>query len=155
MVIAESARDETIVKTKRIDGDTHFNLTFDYKELKDLLPRHRMPEAQDMMWRDGERFANPNGVRVEVDGPVGPRPSTAPIKGDPTRDPDARVEQIDKLGFDMQVQICSTAMPAPLRPGGQAAVAEAGPGAAVQQRIRQVPGYPPGSIHLPRHRALG
>ena len=72
MVIAESTRDETIVKTKRIDGDTHFNLTFDYKELKDLLPRHRMPEAQDMMWRDGERFANPNGVRVEVDGPVGP-----------------------------------------------------------------------------------
>ena len=49
-------------------------------------------------------------------GRSGRRPSTAPIKGDPTRDPDARVEQIDKLGFDMQVQICSTAMPAPLRP---------------------------------------
>ncbi len=115
MVIAES-RSESAVKTKRIDGDTHYNLTLDYKELKDLLPRDRMPEAQDMMWRDGERFANPNGVRAEVNGPVGPRPSTVPTEGDPTRDPDARVLQIDKLGFDMQILICSTAMPAPLRP---------------------------------------
>ena len=115
MVIAES-RSEAGVKTKRIDGDTHYNLTLDYKELKDLLPRGRMPEAQDMMWRDGERFANPNGVRAEVNGPVGPRPSDAPTAGDPTRDPDARVLQIDKLGFDMQILICSTAMPAPLRP---------------------------------------
>ena len=115
-MVIEATRPESAVKTKRIDGDTHYNLTVDYKELKDLLPRQRMPEAQDMMWRDGERFANPNGVRVEVNGPVGPRPSTAPTEGDPTRDPDARCDQIDKLGFDMQVLICSTAMPAPLRP---------------------------------------
>ena len=115
-MVVQEAKPETRVKTLKIDGDTHYNLTFDYKQLKDLLPRQRMAEAQDMMWRDGERFANPNGVRVEVDGPVGPRPSNAPTLGDPTRDPDARVEQIHKLGFDMQVLICSTAMPAPLRP---------------------------------------
>ncbi len=115
MVIAENPA-ESAVKTKRIDGDTHYNLTLDYKELKDLIPNGRMPALQDMMWRDGERFANPNGVRVEVDGPVGPRPSNAPTEGDPTSDPDARVKQIDKLGFDMQVLICSTAMPSPLRP---------------------------------------
>lgn len=115
-MVATDTRRESEVRTKRIDGDTHFNLTIDYKELRDVLPRGQMQQVQDMMWRDGERFANPNGVRAEVDGPVGPRPSTAPIAGDPTRDPDARVEQIRKLGFDMQVLICSTAMPAPLRP---------------------------------------
>ncbi|HLF78316.1 MAG TPA: amidohydrolase family protein [Dehalococcoidia bacterium] len=118
MVISEARRGSE-VRTKRIDGDTHYNLTLDYKELRDLLPRSQMREAQDMMWRDGERFANPNGVRADVGGRVGgfgggtPDASTA---GDPTRDPDARVIQIDKLGFDMQILICSTAMPSPLRP---------------------------------------
>lgn len=116
MVISEAARSEAEVKTKRIDGDTHYNLTLDYKALRGLLPKSRLREAEDMMWRDAERFANPNGVRAEVNGPVGPRPSNAPTEGDPTRDPDARVLQIDKLGFDMQILICSTAMPSPLRP---------------------------------------
>lgn len=116
MVISEATRNESGVRTKRIDGDTHYTLTLDYKQLKDLLPRQRLPQAQDMMWRDAERFANPNAVRQDVGGKVGPMPSKAPTAGDPTRDPDARVEQIHKLGFDMQVLICNTAMPAPLRP---------------------------------------
>src|SRR5690606_21610320 len=93
LVIAE--RPDARAKTKKIDGDTHYNLTLDYKALKDLLPQAQLAQARDMMWRDAERFANPNGVRAEVDGPVGPRPSTAPTAGDPTRDPDARVEQIN------------------------------------------------------------
>src|SRR5690606_31061788 len=101
MVIAE--RPEAEVKTKRIDGDTHFNITVDWKELKDLLPASRMPQAMDMMWRDAERFSNPNGVRIEVGSRTGLQPPPKPAEGDPTRDPDARVEQVRKLGFDMQV----------------------------------------------------
>ena len=107
------------VRTKRIDGDTHFNLTLDFKELQDLLPRTRLREAQDMMWRDGERFANPGGVRVEVGGRTtgfGSSAAAGVIEGDPSYDPDARVKQIEKLGFDMSMLICNSAMPAPLRP---------------------------------------
>lgn len=114
MVISEATREEVARKTLRIDGDTHFNLTIDYKELRDLLPRAHMAELDDMMWRDAERFANPNGLRAEIGGRAGPPPP--PSAGDPTRDPDARVEQIKKLGFDMGVLICNTAMPSPLRP---------------------------------------
>jgi predicted TIM-barrel fold metal-dependent hydrolase len=117
MVVSEYQRSEIETKTKRIDGDTHYTLTLDFKELRDLLPKSKMAEAQDMMWRDGERFANPNGVRADVGGRVdarGARPAST--EGDPTRNPDARVEQIKKLGFDMGVLILNTAMPAPLRP---------------------------------------
>ena len=118
MVISES-RNESKVMTQRIDGDKHFTLTVDYKELKDLLPRGRLPEVQDMMWRDGERFANPAAVRVEVGGRttgLGGSAPAGPSEGDPTRDPDARVEQIKKLGFDTQILICNSVMPSPLRP---------------------------------------
>lgn len=113
MVVSEATRAGVTRKTLRIDGDTHFNLTIDYKELRDLLPRTHRAELDDMMWRDAERFANPNGVRAEVGGRAAPPP---PAAGDPTRDPDARVEQIKKLGFDMAVLICNSAMPSPLRP---------------------------------------
>lgn len=116
MVISEYTRSEVEAKTKRIDGDTHYTLTLDFKQLQDLLPRARMAEAQDMMWRDGERFANPNGVRADVGGRVGNVGAPKSTEGDPTRNPDARVEQIKKLGFDYGVLICNTAMPAPLRP---------------------------------------
>lgn len=93
-------------KTKRIDGDTHFNHTIDFKELKGLLPRAQQRQAEDMMWRDAERFAPPP---PRPDGGASDRP-------DPTRDPEARLLEMDRLGFDMQVLITQNAMPTPLRP---------------------------------------
>ena len=56
----------TAVKTKKIDADTHFNLTVDWKNLRDFLPRGQANEALDMMTRDGWRFADPRGARAEL-----------------------------------------------------------------------------------------
>ena len=58
MVIATPEATSAKVRTQRIDGDTHFSIPVDYNVLKDLLPRSKHAEAQDMMWRDGLRFAN-------------------------------------------------------------------------------------------------
>jgi aminocarboxymuconate-semialdehyde decarboxylase len=102
----------TQVQTKKIDADTHFTLSVDYQDLKDLLPRSRISEAQDMMWRDAERFANPNGVRATLTGARAGRETA----GDPGFDPEARIVEMDRLGFDMQVLNTQRAMPAPLRP---------------------------------------
>ena len=99
-------------KTKRIDADTHFTLPIDYKDLKDLLPRSQQAEAFDMMWRDAERWANPNGVRAELTHEAG-RGRGA---GDPAVDAEARIVEMEKLGFDMQVLNTQRALPAPLRP---------------------------------------
>src|SRR5437763_1434461 len=110
----------TAVATKKIDADTHFNLTVDFKNLKDLLSRGQMKEADDMMWRDGERFADPRGVRIETQkrqaagGAAGPqRQSNA---GNFEYDPEARIKEMDKMGFNMQVLITQTALPQPLKP---------------------------------------
>jgi predicted TIM-barrel fold metal-dependent hydrolase len=107
------------VKTRKIDADTHFNLTVDYKELRDLLPRRQVRQAEDMMWRDAERFVDPHGVRAaarqrprageQARGSGADRP-------DPSRDPEARIKEIERLGFDMQVLITQTVLPSPLRP---------------------------------------
>ena len=61
----ESERSEG-VRTKRIDGDSHFSHTIDNQNLRNLLPRQRVREAEDMMWRDAERFVDPTGFRVAV-----------------------------------------------------------------------------------------
>ena len=101
----------TEVRTKRIDADTHFNLSVDYKDLKDLLPRAQQRELQDMMWRDAERMLDPDAVRGELPG-AGARPDEQ--SGDPEWDAEARIEKMDELGFDMQVLNTQRAMPAPL-----------------------------------------
>ena len=118
-MVTTTKANATKTRTKRIDGDTHFNLTVDFKELQDLLPRTQVLEARDMMWRDGERFANPAGVRADVGGRTaagGGASAPSSTAGDPTRDPEARIKQVEKLGFDMTMLICSSAMPSPLRP---------------------------------------
>ena len=105
------------VKTKKIDADTHFTLDIDYQKLKDLLPRSKVAEAQDMMWRDAERFADPNGVRATLTSRDGGRPGgRGDAAPDPARDPEARIAEMDRLGFDMQVLNTQRALPAPLRP---------------------------------------
>jgi aminocarboxymuconate-semialdehyde decarboxylase len=98
----------TEIATRKIDGDTHFTHTIDFADLKELLPRSAQSEAADMMWRDGERFANPPG------GGFGGRRNEGP---DPSRDAEVRLKEMDRLGFDMQVLITQNAMPTPLRPG--------------------------------------
>ena len=107
----------TQAKTKKIDADTHFTLDIDYQKLKDLLPRSQVAEAQDMMWRDAERFADPNGVRATLTSRDGGRPGgRGDAAPDPARDPEARIAEMDRLGFDMQVLNTQRALPAPLRP---------------------------------------
>ena len=113
MAIAVKSEPIDGVKTKRIDGDSHFSHTIDNQDLRNLLPRQRVREAEDMMWRDAERFVNPTGFRVSVGRekarPVSDRP-------DPQRDPEARLVEMDRLAFDMQVLITQNALPSPLRP---------------------------------------
>ena len=117
MVIATPEAARAGVRTKRIDGDTHFAVPVDYNDLKGVLPKSRHAEAQDMMWRDGLRFANPQGVRDSLGQRVtGGPPATR--RGD-DRDPVAivqeRIEAMNRLGFDTQVVLTQSAMPSPLR----------------------------------------
>ena len=111
---------ETRTKTKKIDADTHFNLTVDWQDLRDLLPRNALESAERMVWTEAERYVNPQGIRAGF-GLAPTRPGSnggaAPGAPNPERDAEARLAEMDKLGFDMQVLITQTAMPAPLRPG--------------------------------------
>ena len=105
----------TEVRTKRIDADTHYNLTVNYKDLKGLLPRDRNAELQATMWLDAERMVDADTVRAELTG--GDSRSGGPA-GDPSWDPEARILEMDRLGFDMQVLNTQRAMPAPLVASG-------------------------------------
>ncbi|MEA2639660.1 MAG: hypothetical protein QOF51_1054 [Chloroflexota bacterium] len=100
-------------RTRRIDGDSHFTHTVNYQDLKALLPRAQLREAQDMMWRDAERFANPSAFRIAAGRDKPRAKSDSP---DPQVDPEARLEAMDRLGFDTQVLMTQDAMPSPLRP---------------------------------------
>ena len=140
-------------KVKKIDGDTHFFYSPDFKALRELLPPSKQSRLGDMMWRDAERFANPNGVRVEITGEGAGSRNGAP---DPARDPEARLKEMDRLGFDMQVldhAECPAIAPAPgLR---QASMASNGPRSALQQ-FRSRPTEPlPRPLHPDGDRALG
>ena len=106
----------TATRTLKIDADTHFNLTVDYQQLRDLLPRSQLREAEDMMWRDAERFVDPRGFSSRVLGRNGRGSSSS--EGDPSRDPEARLREMDKLGFDMQLLNTQRALPTPLEPPG-------------------------------------
>jgi aminocarboxymuconate-semialdehyde decarboxylase len=112
----------TVVKTKRIDADTHFNLTIDYKNMRDILSRGQQKEMEDMMWQDGWRFADPRGARSELQrrqASSGGRASAGPARfegADPERDPEARIQAMERMGFDMQILITQTVLPAPLKP---------------------------------------
>jgi predicted TIM-barrel fold metal-dependent hydrolase len=99
-------------KTKRIDGDTHFSHTLDFQDLRNMVPASVIPELRDMMWRDAERFANPSGMRIAAGRD---RASARSERPDPSSDPEARVEAMDRLGFDMQVLITQNVLPWPLR----------------------------------------
>ena len=107
-------------RTRIIDADTHFTLTIDYQQLRGLLPKAQLKEAQDMMWRDAERFADPQGVTARVQGRDGGRATRSP-QGDPSRDPEARIKEMDQRGFDMQLLNTQRALPTPLQPPGRPA----------------------------------
>ncbi len=102
-------------KTRKIDADTHYTLTIDYSQLKGLLPHNKVAQAEDMLWRDAERFADPDGVTARVLG----REGRKSFEGDPGRDPEARIREMDRLGFDMQLLNTQRALPTPLLPGGR------------------------------------
>ena len=102
----------TQVATRKIDADTHFNLTVDYRELRELLSRGQQAEASEMLWLDAQRIVDPETVRVDLTGSGVPNPGEG--SGDPEWDPDARIREMNALGFDMQVLNTQRAMPAPL-----------------------------------------
>jgi predicted TIM-barrel fold metal-dependent hydrolase len=99
----------TEVSTKKIDADTHFNMTVDYSRLRDMLPRGRNAELAEIMSRDTMRMMDPDSVRAAVAG----APEPGSHDGDPEWDLDARIKEMDRLGFDMQVLNTQRAMPGP------------------------------------------
>ncbi|HZT08391.1 MAG TPA: amidohydrolase family protein [Chloroflexota bacterium] len=102
-----------VARTRRIDGDSHFSHTIDYEELKSLLPRGQLRQIDDMRWRDAQRFVDPTAFRVAAGRERARARSEDP---DPQRDPEARIGEMDRLGFDTQVLITQHALPSPLRP---------------------------------------
>ena len=58
----------TQVATRKIDADTHFNLTVDYRDLRELLSRGQQAEASEMLWLDAQRIVDPETVRVDLTG---------------------------------------------------------------------------------------
>ncbi len=103
----------TEVRTKRIDADTHFSLTVDHRDLRDLIPRAGSAELQEMMYRDTLQIVDLDVVRAAI---AGGEPSLDGHAGDPTWDPEARLSEMDKLGFEMQVLNTQRAMPNLLMP---------------------------------------
>jgi len=103
----------TQVGTKRIDADTHCNYTVDYSQLRDMLPKSQLAQLTDVMWQDAERVVDADSVRAALIG-------SSPVDhtGDPEWDFDARLLEMDKLGFDMQVLNAQRAMPTPLQAQG-------------------------------------
>ena len=104
----------TQIRTKKIDADTHFNLTVDYTQLKDMLPRSLSAQLRDMMWHDAERVVDAESVRAMLTGSG----VTTDHTGDPEWDLEARIKEMDRLGFDMQVLNTQRAMPSPLKAQG-------------------------------------
>lgn len=89
-----------VSSTRRIDVDTHYMPRFKRSDLLDLLPRAMSGEALDMLNRDAERLADPQGIRAERRGEAAREEG-----GDPRRDPDARAEAMKEFGFETQVLI--------------------------------------------------
>ena len=77
----------TQVKTKRIDADTHFNLTIDYRELRDMVPRSGSVEIEEMMYRDALQIVDLDVVRAAI---AGREHSLDGHMGDPEWDVEAR-----------------------------------------------------------------
>ena len=121
----------TQVMTKRIDADTHFNLTIDYRELRDMVPRSGGALIEEMMYRDALQIVDLDVVRAAI---AGREHSLDGHAGDPERDLEARLIEMDRLGFDMQVLNTQRAMPNLLMPPGQSAVAPHSAREALQQR---------------------
>jgi aminocarboxymuconate-semialdehyde decarboxylase len=103
----------TEVRTKKIDADTHFNLTVDYGLLKDMLPSSHNAQLRAMMAHDALRVVDADAVRAALTGS-----SVADHTGDPEWDLEARLLEMDRLGFDMQVLNTQRAMPSVLKAQG-------------------------------------
>ena len=103
----------TRVMTKRIDADTHFSLTIDHRELRDMVPRSGGVLLEEMMYRDALQIVDLDVVKAAI---AGREPSLDGHVGDPTWDPEARLAEMDRLGFDMQVLNTQRAMPNLLMP---------------------------------------
>jgi len=89
------------LENKRIDVDTHFFPRIDRSELRELLPRNLTEQALDMFDREAQRVADPRGIRAEMRGDA----KKVEAREDPHRDPEARVDSVATLGFDLQVLI--------------------------------------------------
>jgi aminocarboxymuconate-semialdehyde decarboxylase len=105
----------TEIQPKKIDADTHFNLTVDYQNLRDLLDRNQSAALNSVMLNDALRVVDPDSIRAAASGGSG---QPAGHAGDPSWDLDARIKEMDALGFDMQVLNCQRAMPSPLKAQG-------------------------------------
>jgi len=105
----------TEVGLRKIDADTHISLPVDYNDLRDLLPRTQASQAKEMMWRETQRFMDPNGVRASVGSESrGAARGSGGVDGNPDNI-EFRLQQMERLGFDMQVLVAQTALPTVLR----------------------------------------
>jgi predicted TIM-barrel fold metal-dependent hydrolase len=105
----------TEVGLRKIDADTHIALPVDYNDLRDLLPRTQAAQAKEMMWRETQRFMDPNAVRASVGSENrGPARGGSPF-GENVDNIEFRLKEMERLGFDMQVLVAQTALPSPLR----------------------------------------
>ena len=103
----------TQVLTRRIDADTHFNLTIDYRELRDMVPRSGSALLEEMMYRDALQIVDLDVVKAAI---AGKEPALDGHMGNPEWDMEARIVEMDRLGFDMQVLNTQRAMPNLLMP---------------------------------------
>lgn len=93
--------DTATLSDKRIDVDTHFLPRFHRQELRHLLPSKLLDETVDMFAREAERLGDWRGVRAAMRGEI----PNDEVGNDPGRDPEARLDAMRELGFDMQILI--------------------------------------------------
>ena len=58
----------TQVRTKRVDADTHFNLTVDHRDLRDMIPRSGSAALLEMMYRDTLQIVDLDVVKAAIAG---------------------------------------------------------------------------------------
>ena len=103
--LESGGREMGTARPRKIDGDTHFNHTVDHADLKSSLTRARFVEAEDIL----RKLTTIRSSRQQPPSKTTPPPN-------PERDPEFRLQEMDRLDFDTQILMTQDALPAPLNP---------------------------------------